>query len=190
MFDSRDNPFLTRTGRRVSFTPFVSGGFLGGDTQLYGFDLQASQYFHLPYDIILLLNGEIAGVDTWGNGKNVPIFDRLFLGGANDLRGFAYRDVSPRDVKGEPLGGQTLARGTVEVTFPIIEKARFAVFYDAGFVESGAFDYRGSNIASDAGIGLRLDLPIGPIRIDYGIPIQAAGNSTSGHFNFNVGYQF
>lgn len=190
VFDSRDNPFLTRTGRRVSFTPFVSGGFLGGDTQLYGFDLQASQYFHLPYDMILLLNGEIAGVDTWGNGKNVPIFDRLFLGGANDLRGFAYRDVSPRDVKGEPLGGQTLARGTVEVTFPIIEKARFAVFYDAGFVESGAFDYSGSNMASDAGIGLRLDLPIGPIRIDYGIPIQAAGNSTSGHFNFNVGYQF
>ncbi|MDQ6625830.1 MAG: outer membrane protein assembly factor BamA [Verrucomicrobiota bacterium] len=190
VFDRRDNPFLTRTGQRISFTPFVSGGFLGGDTQLYGFDLQASQYFKLPYDLILLLNGEVAGVDSWGNGTRVPIFDRLFLGGANDLRGFNYRDVSPKDSNNEPLGGRTLARGTIELTFPIIEKVRAAVFYDAGFVEEGAFDYSGKNMASDAGVGLRLDLPIGPIRIDYGIPIQAAGNSTSGHFNFNVGYQF
>ncbi|MFN2476602.1 MAG: outer membrane protein assembly factor BamA [Chthoniobacterales bacterium] len=190
VFDTRDNPFLTRKGQRISLTPFVSGGFLGGDTQLYGFDLQASQYFKLPYDLILLLNGEVAGVDAWGNGDRVPIFERLFLGGANDLRGFNYRDVSPKDDKGEPLGGRTLARGTIELTFPIIEKVRAAVFYDAGFVESGAFDYSGKNMASDAGVGLRLDLPIGPIRIDYGIPIQAAGNSTSGHFNFNVGYQF
>ncbi|MGZ5537031.1 MAG: BamA/OMP85 family outer membrane protein, partial [Chthoniobacterales bacterium] len=194
IWDARDNPILTRKGTRIVFTPFVAGGFLGGDTQTYGGDLEVSQYFHLPSDLILLLNGEVASVDTWGSGNNnglgVPIYDRLFLGGSNNLRGFNFRDVGPKDVNGEPLGGQTLARWTVELTFPIIEKVRGAVFTDAGFVDPNAFDF-GGRLASDAGIGLRLDLPIGPIRIDYGFPIQTGGNnSRNGKFNFNVGYQF
>ncbi|MGI8820975.1 MAG: outer membrane protein assembly factor BamA [Chthoniobacterales bacterium] len=190
VYDSRDNPFLTHKGQRFVFTPYVSGGFLGGNTQLFGIDIEGSQYFHLPADLILLFNGQFRSVDTWGNGDRVPIFDRLFLGGANDLRGFNFRDVGPKDQNGEPLGGKTAVRGTVELTFPIIDKVRGAVFYDAGFVEPNAFNF-GGRLASDAGIGLRLDLPVGPIRLDYGFPIQTGGNnSSSGKFNFNVGYQF
>jgi len=220
VFDRRDNPLLTRRGQRVALSPFVSGGFLGGDTQIYGGDLEASQYFHLPWDLILLFNGEAAVVDTWDvpdtrpvflghdaipatattpafpdtnravQRSAVPIFDRLYLGGSNNLRGFAFRDVGPRDVHGEPLGGESMARGTVEMTFPIIEKARGAIFYDTGFVNADAYSFKTSNTASDFGFGLRLDLPIGPLRVDYGIPLQTNGRSSSGHFNFNVGYQF
>ena len=47
-----------------------------------------------------------------------------------------------------------------------------------------------NHIASDVGIGLRLDLPIGPLRLDYGCPLQRDGYNGGGHFNFNVGYQF
>jgi outer membrane protein insertion porin family len=190
VFDTRDNPMLSRRGQRVVLTPFVAGGPLGGNTQIYGFDLQASQYFHLWKDTILLFNGEVATVNTWGNGNLVHIYDRLFLGGSNDLRGFNFRDVSPRDINGEPLGGQSSARFTVEYTVPIIEKARAAVFYDTGFVNAPSWDFSTNHIVSDVGIGLRLDLPIGPIRIDYGIPIQKDINSGGGKFNFNVGYQF
>jgi outer membrane protein insertion porin family len=190
LFDSRDNPFLSRTGQRFIITPFVSGGFLGGNVQTYGFDLEASQYFLLPRDLILLLNGRIAGVSTWGGGGEVPIFSRLFLGGANDLRGFDFRDVGPKDSNDEPIGGNSLLRATVELTMPVIEKVRAAVFVDAGFVNANSWNYGFNDMASDAGIGLRLDLPIGPLRLDYGIPIQKAGNSGGGKFNFNVGYQF
>jgi outer membrane protein insertion porin family len=226
VFDRRDNPMLTRRGQRVSFSPYVAGGFLGGDTQIYGGDLEGSQYFHLPFDLILLFNAEAAVVDTWEiaptrtvvvaepvidpvTGKpvkdamgnivtmpvnheisSVPIFDRLYLGGSNNLRGFAFRDIGPRDEHGEPLGGQSMARATVELTFPIIEKARGAIFYDTGFVNKDPYDFSADHVASDVGIGLRLDLPIGPLRIDYGIPIERDGRSSSGRFNFNVGYQF
>ena len=171
-------------------TPFVAGGPLGGNTQIYGFDLQASQYFRLWKDTILLFNGEVATVDTWGSGDRVRIYDRLFLGGSNDLRGFNFRDVSPRDINGEPLGGQSSARFTIEYTVPLIEKARAAVFYDTGFVNASPWDFNTNQIVSDVGVGLRLDLPIGPIRIDYGIPIQKASFGGNGKFNFNVGYQF
>jgi outer membrane protein insertion porin family len=190
VFDSRDNPLLSRRGQRITFSPMIAGGFLGGDTQIYGFDVEGSQYFHLPWDTILLINGEIATVSEWGSGDDVPIFERLFLGGSNNLRGFPFREVGPKDEFGEPTGGKSMARATIEWTFPIIEKARGAVFYDMGFVNSDPWSFGFNNMASDVGIGLRLDLPIGPLRLDYGYPVMRDGYNGGGHFNFNVGYQF
>jgi len=190
VYDSRDNPLLSRRGQRVTFSPYIAGGFLGGNTQIYGLDLEGSQYFHLPWDTILLINGEVATVSQWGNGSDVPIFERLYLGGSNNLRGFPFREVGPQDENGEPVGGKTMWRTTIEWTFPIIEKARGAVFYDTGFVNSEEWSFGFNHIASDIGIGLRLDLPIGPLRLDYGYPIQRDGYHGGGRFNFNVGYQF
>jgi outer membrane protein insertion porin family len=206
VFDHRDSPLLTRTGQRLSITPYVAGGFLGGTVQTYGADVEAAQYFHLPYDVIFFINAEAAVVDVWGGQPEaslvgppgnqalvptVPIFDRLYLGGSNNLRGFAFRDVGPRDKTGEPLGGQSMARATAEMTFPVVKNVRVAVFYDTGILNVNAYDFNfNDHLASDAGMGLRLDLPIGPLRIDYGIPIQKDGRGSSGHINFNVGYQF
>jgi outer membrane protein insertion porin family len=190
VFDSRDNPLLSRRGQRVTFSPMIAGGFLGGDVQIYGFDLEGSQYFRLPWDTILLINGEIATASQWGSGNQVPIYERLFLGGSNNLRGFPFREVGPQDENGEPVGGQSMARTTIEWTFPIIEKARGALFYDMGFVNSSAWSFGFNHTASDIGIGLRLDLPIGPLRLDYGYPVMRDGYNGGGHFNFNVGYQF
>jgi outer membrane protein insertion porin family len=190
VFDSRDNPLLTRRGQRITLSPMIAGGFLGGDTQIYAFDLEGSQYFRLPLDTILLINGEISTVSQWGSGNQVPIYERLFLGGSNNLRGFPFREVGPQDQNGEPVGGQSMARTTIEWTFPIIEKARGALFYDMGFVNSEAWSFGFNHMASDVGIGLRLDLPIGPLRLDYGWPVMRDGYNGGGHFNFNVGYQF
>jgi outer membrane protein insertion porin family len=194
VLDRRDSATLTRRGQRIAISPYIAGGFLGGDTQIYGWDVEGSQYFHMMWDTILLFNGEAATVKTWGSGDQVPIFDRLFLGGSNNLRGFSFRDVGPRDANGEPLGGQSMVRGTVEFTFPIIpDKARGAFFYDAGFVDANSYDFNPDKnaVGSDYGVGVRLNLPIGPLRIDYGWPLQNAGlKDTGGKFNFNVGYQF
>jgi outer membrane protein insertion porin family len=190
VFDSRDNPLLSHRGQRITLSPYITGGPLGGDTQVYGLDLEGSQYFHLPKDLILVINGETATVSQWGSGTEVPIYERLYLGGSNNLRGFPFREVGPQDKNGEPIGGQSMSRATVELTFPIIEKARGAVFYDTGFVNSSAWSFGFNHIASDIGVGLRLDLPIGPLRLDYGYPIQRDGYNGGGHFNFNVGYQF
>jgi outer membrane protein insertion porin family len=207
VYDRRDNPFLTRRGERVSLSPYVAGGPLGGNDQIYGWDLEAAKYFHLWFDMILLFDVEAATVDTWGDDKEVKIFDRLFLGGSNNLRGFDFRGVSPKDDNNEPLGGDSMARATVELTFPIVEKARGAIFYDAGFVNADPWDFSFQtqyqphlnanraatpydNLEDDVGVGLRLDLPIGPLRLDWGYPIQRGNNPGHGRLNFSVGYQF
>jgi len=188
--DTRDSVYITRSGHKVELTAMLSGSFLGGDVEVYGLSATGSQYFSLPWDTILSVEGSVHTVDTWGGGKNVPIFERLFLGGANNLRGFDYRDVGPKDGKGEPLGGLTSAYASVEYTFPIMEKVRGAVFWDVGVVSGSSYDW-GGDINSDVGIGLRLFLPIGPIRVDFGIPMQAdESNDSGGKFNFNIGYKF
>ena len=191
-YDTRDRIYLPRKGHRVDLQAYLAGGFLGGDTDIFGFDLEAVKYFQLPGDTILSFEGQIGAVDTWADGDRVPIYDRLYLGGPNSLRGFRYRDVGPKDEDGEPVGGQTLARFTVEFTFPIVESVRGAVFYDVGFVNREAWDFGTGNFNSDVGIGLLLELPaVGPIRIDYGIPLQADEfNDSGGKFQFNVGYKF
>jgi len=189
-WDTRDNLFLTRKGHKVEGFLSTAGGVLGGDVETYAWGIEASKFFNLPWDTILQFVGELGVVDSMGGGEGVPIYDRLYLGGANTLRGFDYREVGPKDEDGEPIGGQTLGRLTAEYTFPIISKVRGAVFYDVGFVGSGAYDW-GADVNSNFGIGARLDLPIGPVRLDFGVPIQTDQfNDGGGKFNFNVGYQF
>lgn len=200
VWDTRDSLFLTRKGELIDFTTFVGGGFLGGDVQDYGLSLEASKYFPLPWDLIFLAKGQLAVVDGWGTdsgsvdggyGGGVPIFDRLYLGGSGNLRGFNFREVGPVDQFDNPIGGNSLGYLTLEVTFPIISRVRGAFFSDAGFVNRDSYDFSTAGYNMDAGFGLRLDLPIGPIRVDYGIPIvYDSWNGPPGKFNFNIGYQF
>ncbi|MEI6350963.1 MAG: outer membrane protein assembly factor BamA [Verrucomicrobiota bacterium] len=184
VYDTRDSVFLTREGTRAELSTYVAGGPLGGNVSVFGGDLEATHYFHLPWDTILILNGEAAAVQAWSGTSEVPVFDRLYLGGSNNLRGFGFRDVGPKE-KGQPIGGTSLGRATVEYTFPVVDRVRGAMFYDTGFIGDIG------HVASDVGIGVRLDLPIGPVRLDYGVPVQKDQNAGgSGKFNFNIGYQF
>jgi len=190
-YDTRDSVFLTRSGERVDLSGFVAGGPLGGQVADWGFDLNGAKYYHLPGDTILLVNAEVSEIENFDGSNHVPIFDTLYLGGPNSLRGFRFRAMSPYDDKGQPIGGDSLARLTGEYTFPIMDRVRGASFYDTGFVNTGAYDMSLGHLASDVGLGLRLDLPIGPVRLDYGVPIQNPHHSSSsGQFNFSIGYQF
>lgn len=194
-WDNRDSLFLTRKGQQVSLSAFGSGGGLGGDVQDYGLTLDGKKFFPLPWDLILELKGAIAAVNSWGNGSHgvntPPVFDELYLGGPNDMRGFFFRKVSPVDATDNPIGGNSSAYGTAEITFPIIPRVRGALFSDWGFVNAGSYDYSIGNLCGDIGIGARLELPIGPVRIDWGYPIESQSyNKSNGQFNFNVGFQF
>jgi outer membrane protein insertion porin family len=101
----------------------------GGTEQIYGFDVEASKYWRLPWDIILLVNAEVAGVDRWGDQtKLVKIYDRLFLGGSNNLRGFRFSAMSaPKIVTANRSADKAWHEQPIEFTFPIVEKARGAL---------------------------------------------------------------
>ncbi|WP_395743400.1 outer membrane protein assembly factor BamA [Prosthecobacter sp.] len=193
--DTRDSVFITRSGHKIEAGLLLSG--LGGDVPVYGGSIKGQQYFNLPGDTILSFEGMFQTVNSW-NGSRVPIFERLFLGGANNLRGFTYRHAGPKDNTGEPIGGRTSMYATGEFSVPVnitanTEKAPRVVFFgDIGTISGATGATTGNGlIYSDAGIGLRLFLPVGPIRVDYAVPIGKDPSSGSGgRFQFNMGYKF
>lgn len=209
--DSRNSVFLTTRGNRTELSVEIAGGPLGGDVSIYKLNAKTSFYFPLFNNHVFQLIGAAGVVDAFGQSRgsgptvdedptpfqhlvkvnDVPIYDRFFLGGANTLRGFSYRKVGPKDINNEAVGGNTYANGTAEYTFPIVEKVRGAFFVDAGEVERDPFSLSMGDIKVDAGIGVRLNLPIGPLRLDYGYPLITDKHSGhTGKIQFSVGYQF
>ena len=208
-YDTRDSVFLTTRGMRSEVSAEVAGGPLGGDVKLYKLNAKSSVYFPFFNKHVLQFMGAVGVVDTFGSASgpeahvvetptlqvarvdNVPIFDRYFLGGPTNLRGFGFQKVSPKDIQGESMGGNTYANGTAEYSFPIIERVRGALFFDAGNVWPNSYQFGLPDLKADVGIGGRLNLPIGPLRLDYGYPIMTDSESGhSGKIQFSVGYQF
>lgn len=195
-YDTRNNALLASRGQRTELMAEVAGGPLGGDTDIYQLELRHSHYLPgFANGHIWEILGRVGVVDKYGDTKRVPLFDRYFLGGQNTLRGYDFRKVGPRDSLGEPIGGDTYWFGSVEYSIPVIERLRFAAFYDIGMVYRDPYSFstkgEGTGSFSDNwGVGIRLNLPIGPLRLDYGIPIHRdRRNSSSGHFQFGVGTQ-
>jgi len=193
-YDNRDSVLLTRRGLHADFSAEFAGGPLWGQTNIYKFQADTQKYILLPYDMILTIAGATGVADFYGNSTEVPLFDRFFLGGSRSIRGFGNRDIGPIDDNNEPLGGDTMAYTNLELTFPIMDRVRGAVWNDMGFLDARPFHYTDALQEGDAaaGVGLRLNLPIGPLRLDYGIPYKDQGwnHNNTGKFSFDVGYQF
>jgi outer membrane protein insertion porin family len=189
--DTRDQFFIPTKGNFSSAGVEVSGGPLAGDESTYMLEAKSSQFWPVLDDHVFNLKGEVRTVDSYGGSSWVPIYDRLFLGGPRTIRGFAYRDVSPRS-GGEPIGGLSSWYGTAEYTVPLWSKIRAAVFYDIGAVSEDSFDFFAADINSSYGIGARIDLPMFPLRLDYAIPHIMDDNNTGagGRFSFLLGYSF
>ncbi|MEY2466342.1 MAG: outer membrane protein insertion porin family, partial [Verrucomicrobiota bacterium] len=198
-YDTRNSVTLPNKGERTELSAMIAGQF-PGDKEFYKLELRSAWYFKglLPGHVLELVGG--TGVaDSYGSTDDVPFYDRYYLGGLYSLRGFRYRGVSPRDPTSgskEPIGGDTYYFGSAEYSVPIFQSEkergigmRFAVFYDIGNVMRNPYTYDFQNYNDNWGLGIRLNLPIGPLRLDYGIPIQHDQyNSSSGKFQFGVGY--
>jgi outer membrane protein insertion porin family len=190
-YDTRNSVMLPNRGQRTEFFTEVAGPFGGGDKTFYRMELRSAWYFRgLLRGHVLEVAGRAGVADAFGSTPDVPFYDRYYLGGLYSLRGYEYREIGPREPGiDEPIGGDTYWFGSAEYSLPIIERVRFALFYDIGNVMAKAYDFSFSDFADNWGIGLRLNLPIGPLRLDYGIPIQHPDYADgSGRFQFGVGY--
>lgn len=192
--DTRSGGLLPNRGQRTELSGSVAGGPLGGETDFYKIELGTHWYFKGFFEgHILEAGGRIGTVKSYSS-EPVPLFDRFFLGGPETIRGYRYRDVGPHE-QDEPTGGDTYWFGSVEYSVPIVQFLRFAMFYDVGMVYEDPFSFDEKNNRTgfyndNWGLGIRLNIPrIGPLRLDYGIPITSApDNDSSGRFHFSVGY--
>jgi outer membrane protein insertion porin family len=191
--DTRDKIVNTTYGNRIEINTDFAGGPLGGDTNYYSMEFRGSQFFPVfeAQTQVLSLIGRAGVIENFGNSKDVPYYNKWYLGGPYTLRGFEYRDVSPRDTFGEPVGGKTYGLFRAEYSMDIVSPIRFAVFYDAGFVNKDAYDFNPGGYNDNFGIGLRLFVAGAPLSLDFGIPITATkANKKGNQFNFSFGTAF
>lgn len=201
-YDSRNKPFGANRGNKTIFSPYINGGILGGETDIYGLSVKTTQFFPLVWDMTFVTRMQFSAVDTYGDSNSVAIFDKLFLGGTYSLRGYDYRDIGPREIdplsnavtSNESIGGLTSAFLSTELTFPMWNKVRGAIFYDWGLVNEESWDFDTSLYNDNFGIGLRIELPGFPLQLDYGWPIHyneiERGESGKPKFNFLMGYVY
>ncbi len=191
VYDSRDSGIQPRKGEKIDIGLTLAG--LGGDVNTFTISAQGQKYWNLKWDSIFSVTGELASVDGSGD---IPIFERMFLGGGRTLRGFKFRDVGPRDTgyTDDVYGGNSLGYVSFEYTVPIIETVRAAVFYDTGFVNADSWDISPSDLYSDVGFGIRLKLPISPLplSLDYAFPMSSPDSQADkgGQFNFSLQSSF
>ena len=184
------NPgFLPYTGSVL--TAGVDGyGLLGGDYHFQRFTLGYDSYYTLNEDLldrktVLGLHGNLGYI----TGNSV-FFERFYGGGLGSVRGFQFRGISPRSgIEDDPVGGDFIATGTVEVQFPLVgESFRGVLFADFGTVEE---DFELGTIRSSVGPGIRLVLPFlgqAPLAIDFGIPITKDDEDETQLISFSFGF--
>jgi outer membrane protein assembly complex protein YaeT len=120
---------------------------------------------------------------------SIPIDLRFFNGGATTVRSFAERQLGPKDKGGNPLGGEFFTAENIEFTFPIREGFQGAVFVDAGNLtgwDSAGF----GDMRYALGLGIRYALPVGPLRIDYGVNPDRREDEDFGALHISFGAAF
>jgi outer membrane protein assembly complex protein YaeT len=215
--DLRDNPVNPSRGLIANQTVDFASGALGSGIDFIRSTVRFSYY--LPFSPPVTLDtatGNIPTEQSWfsrsalafgaragiihslGDQKAIaiPIDERFFSGGSTTVRSFAERDLGPHDRGGHPIGGEFFSIFNVEYTFPLYGELQGAVFVDAGnllpnsadpfaSVEAGFDDMRYA-----VGLGLRYKLPIGPIRVDYGVNPAPRADEDFGAFHFSFGFAF
>jgi outer membrane protein insertion porin family len=169
--DTRDDYFNPRRGGQHSLFVQNAGGILGGDNYFVKVVGRTSWFFPLPFNTTLNLRAQAGTISGYG-GKEIPIYEKFFVGGINTVRGFEYGKAGPLDVNGEPIGSKKMVVFNAEILFPLSSAIglKAALFFDIG----KGFDKWGdmTPLRLGAGPGIRWYSPFGPIRIDFGFNLN------------------
>lgn len=196
-WDYRDSKQEPTEGYVIRINNELAG--LGGTQKWLRNNISASQYFMLDEQVVLGVSGGAGIISGFGDRK-VRITERYYLGGDN-LRGFANSGVSPRDKStGDALGGLWQASGSVQMKFPLglPEELGFGgqVFTDFGTVGSTE-DYgstanidQASSLRASIGFGINWKSPMGPVSLDFAVPVMKESFDEDEFFHFNFGTRF
>lgn len=115
---------------------------------------------------------------------------RRFYAGGTDHRGFARRELGPRDTKGSPVGGEFLALLSSEIRLPLPGPFRLALFADVGQVWSDKTEIEFEDLELAAGPGLQVSTPVGPLRGDVGLRLGPGDDRPGWAAHVSIGHPF
>lgn len=184
-FDFRDHPVSPTHGWIISTS--LDADALAGAVA-FGRATARVSYYHPVGSSMLLALGVRGGLIY--PLTEVPIDERYFNGGGTTVRSFRERELGPKDRHGYPIGGEAFTVFNAELNFPIRGALHGAVFFDAGNVISTFRDAGVQDMRYAVGLGLRYQLPIGPLRVDYGVNPNPRRGEDFGAFHFSFGFAF
>ncbi|MCB1723780.1 MAG: outer membrane protein assembly factor BamA [Gammaproteobacteria bacterium] len=193
--DSRDSAIFPREGAVQSL--FAEMSIPGSDLQYWKLSYEHRRYWSITREFVVSLFGEIGFGDAYGSTSRLPFFENFFGGGPGSIRGFAARSVGPRDSQGEPLGGNAMYAGNIELLFPPpfqqkTETVRLAAFLDFGsVVDANSYDLFDSNeLRYSAGLGASWLSPLGALTVSFALPFRADSQDEKEQFQFSLGTTF
>ncbi|MBR2039497.1 MAG: BamA/TamA family outer membrane protein [Phascolarctobacterium sp.] len=170
VLDSRDNIYDPHEGKRISYS-IEHAGFMGGDFDFTKFTADYRYYYRAGGEAVWALNLGAGYADG-----DMPLSQRFSMGGSDTLRG--YED--------DQFRGNSMVKATLEYRFPIIKKVQGVLFTDNGYAWDNRFEdeFDFGLIKNSFGVGLRINSPLGPVKLDYGY------GDDGGKFHFSFGGQF
>jgi outer membrane protein insertion porin family len=214
--DMRESPFVTPRGFLINNTLDLASSAFGSDIEFIRGTIRVGYY--LPFGPKALTPGVVEDkpgtpLQRWfqqssiafgaragiihsltvsgpGEATAIPIDERFFNGGSDTVRSFGERDLGPHDHRDHPLGGEFYTVFNIEYTFPIFGELQGALFTDAGNLLPTAEEPGLDDMRYAIGAGLRYKLPVGPIRLDYGVNPDPRPQEDFGAFHFSFGFAF
>lgn len=199
--DTRDNRIMPTEGLYNVLTNEVSGTALGGSNEFYRVNYRNMFYQPLWKKRLIFKQFFRIGYVKSLNDRPVPLYERFFTGGVFSLRGYQPDSVGPsiripNSISGQDerfvYGGDKLLLFITELEIPIYKKGGVSgvIFFDAGNAFAENENYNILNLRLDYGFGLRWNSPMGPLRFEWGFPIQRRPGEDVVVFNFTIGNFF
>ncbi|OGW28145.1 MAG: outer membrane protein assembly factor BamA [Nitrospirae bacterium GWC2_42_7] len=210
VFDTRDDPFNPRKGFVTGISLKVASTILASQTNFQKLEGFGSTFFKLSKRNTLALSARAGMAYGYKDTKELPISERFFLGGRSSVRGYDQDTLGPKGSDGNPTGGNAFVMGNIEMRTSIGRGFGIVPFFDMGNVWVDSKDMDLTDLKYTAGIGLRYNTPVGPIRIDYGFklnrgvvcvedkmpviphisPNQHCSKESPGALHFSIGHAF
>jgi translocation and assembly module TamA len=189
-YDTTNSLFDATRGVRAQATVTPTESLLAPSATFTILQLSGSTYIDLSgrgRSVIAVrgLVGSVQGASTF----EVPPDQRFYAGGSATIRGYSYQSVGPQFADGNPQGGTAIDAGTIEYRQRFGGSLGAALFVDAGQVSDSSAPFEGS-LKIGAGLGLRYYTPIGPIRVDFAVPLVKEANSGSFQVYIGIGQAF
>lgn len=196
--DSADHFLDPTSGSRIEFYNEWAG--FVGENEFAKAGTDATYFFKVPgsNSWTFSLNNRIDIAEPLGDDEYVPLAERFFAGGSTTIRGYDSRDVGPKAktfkrekgktiVDKEAIGGEFRLLNTLEFKYKLNDTLRFYAFGDGGGVWMDASDFEVDDMKYSVGVGLGMNIPfLGPLRVDYGFPLNPDDDQGSGQLHLQT----
>ena len=190
-FDDRDALFAPTRGLFMNASVELAAEGLGSELEFFRGKLSSSWFRRLNPDTVLGLNLRAGLIAPAYDEESITVQERFFAGGGNSVRSFQESELGPKDVNGEPLGGEVFSTASIELRYEMVGALQSAAFVDAGFVERQAADFFDvDDVRLGIGVGLRYLLPIGPLRLDGAVNPDPRPGEDDWVIHFSIGMPF